>query len=271
MTLASSAPSQPLLDVQALTKSFGDLKVLDAVSFQVQPGDVLGIIGPSGSGKSTLLRCLNFLEIPTDGAIYLKGERVGFREMPGGRSISVSQSVLARQRKRMAMVFQSFNLWPHRTALENVIEGPMVVNRIPRAEAEDLGMVMLKRVGLERKAGQYPARLSGGQQQRVGIARALAMQPDLILFDEPTSALDPELVGEVLKIMRDLVNDGMTMIVVTHEMAFARDACSRVMLLGDGKIVDEGPPDHIFSQSTNSRTRAFLGRYQLQFESQDPD
>ena len=262
----SSVASPPaLLEVSGLTKSFGQLQVLDNINFSVRSGDVLGIIGPSGSGKSTLLRCLNFLEVPTGGTIRLKGELVGLRETHNGRLIPLPQSELARQRQRMTMVFQHFNLWPHRTALENITEGPIVVGRMPRAEAHALGMAMLRKVGLETKADEYPARLSGGQQQRVGIARALAMRPAVLLFDEPTSALDPELVGDILRTMVDLAAEGMTMIVVTHEMAFARDACCRVILLEGGKIADQGPPSHIFRTSTNRRTREFLARYHLNF------
>jgi len=255
----------PVLRIEGLAKSFGDATVLDGISFSVARNDVLGIIGPSGAGKSTLLRCINLLEVPTAGAVYLDGERVGFREASPGRFVRSTGQDLARQRQQMTMVFQGFSLWPHKTALENTIEGLVTVKKLPRAEATERGMALLKRVGLAEKAGQYPSRLSGGQQQRVGIARALAMDPKIVLFDEPTSALDPELVADVLRVMADLAAEGTTMIVVTHEMGFAREACNRVMVMEGGHIIDQGPPAHIFGTGGNPRTQAFLARYHQQF------
>ncbi len=256
---------EPVLRIDGLSKRFGDMTVLDDISFSVERNDVLGIIGPSGAGKSTLLRCINLLEMPTAGAVYLNGERVGFREAPTGNLVRSSGQELARQRQQMTMVFQGFSLWPHKTALENVIEGLVTVKKTPRPQAIERGMALLQRVGLSEKAQQYPSRLSGGQQQRVGIARALAMDPKIVLFDEPTSALDPELVADVLRVMADLAAEGTTMIVVTHEMGFAREACNRVMLMEGGTIIDQGPPGHIFGSSENGRTRAFLSRYHQQF------
>jgi polar amino acid transport system ATP-binding protein len=252
---------RPVLAVRSLKKSFGDLHVLKDVSFELHRHGILGVIGPSGSGKSTMLRCINFLETPTAGTILLDGEAVGTIEDPDGTRRAVAAAVLQNQRARMSMVFQSFNLWPHMNALENVMEGLLTVKRLPKAAAAELARETLARVGMRAKENEYPARLSGGQQQRVGIARALAMEPKVLLFDEPTSALDPELVGEVLGVMTDLARNGTTMIVVTHEMGFARDVCDQVLFLEDGIIVDRGSPDHIFRGSDNPRTRAFLSRY----------
>ncbi len=251
-------PAAPLLTIRGLCKRFGALTVLDDVALDVSRGGVVGLIGASGSGKSTLLRCINMLEQPSGGEIRLDGELIGFHPGSGRR---LSDRALSRQRRRMAMVFQQFNLWPHKTALENVIEGPVVVKGTKPAEARAAGLALLQRVGLAAKADAYPSRLSGGQQQRVAIARALAMEPELMLFDEPTSALDPELVGEVLSVMETLAADGKTMIVVTHEMGFARDVCSHVAFLDGGRIVDAGPPGHIFGTTPHARTRAFLDRY----------
>lgn len=258
-----------VLKIDALSKSFGNHMVLKKIDLEILQHHVVGVIGPSGSGKSTLLRCVNFLETPTSGSIYLDGELVGVRNEKNGRRVSARPQDLARQRANMAMVFQSFNLWPHKTALENVIETLLTVRRTPHEEAVEVGMRMLKKVGLTEKADQYPSRLSGGQQQRVAIARALAMKPRVILFDEPTSALDPELVGEVLQVMGELAREGMTMVVVTHEMEFARDACDHVVFIEGGIIVDQGPPSHIFETSTNSRTRSFLSRFQRRHEKEN--
>ncbi len=250
-----------ILEVRTLKKSFGQLEVIRDISMKVQRHDVIGLIGPSGSGKSTFLRCLNFLEQPTGGEIFLEGERIGFHQSSEGGLTRMSTVELARQRRRMAMVFQSFNLWPHFTALQNVIEGPMRVLGTSREEASATALNLLDRVGLKDKADTYPSRLSGGQQQRVAIARALAMNPTVMLFDEPTSALDPEVVSEVLVVMTDLAKQGHTMIIVTHEMGFAHEACNQVYFLDEGLIADQGPPEHIFGATDNSRTRAFLERY----------
>jgi polar amino acid transport system ATP-binding protein len=253
----------PLLVVEGLRKSFGTHEVLKGVSFAVKPSQVIGLLGRSGSGKSTLLRCLNMLEVPTGGRVLLEGEEIGFETDPGGRRRPLSASRLARQRAAMSMVFQHFNLWPHRTVLGNVTEGPIKVLGMAREEAEARGLGLLDRVGLKEKAAAYPIRLSGGQQQRVGIARALAMQPKIMLFDEPTSALDPELVGEVLQVMLDLAKSGVTMVVVTHEMSFARNACDEVVLLEAGEIVDRGTPEFVMSHSDNERARQFFASHRL--------
>lgn len=254
-----SVGAPPLLVVDRLAKSFGSHRVLTDISLTVQRGEVLCLVGPSGSGKSTLLRCLNRLEKPEAGAVFLDGVPVGVT-VRGGRLHEMPAADLARQRREMGMVFQQFNLFAHRTALQNVAEAPMVVKRTPRAQALADARVLLDRVGLADKADAYPQQLSGGQQQRVAIARALAMHPKLILFDEPTSALDPELVGEVLATMRSLARDGMTMIVVTHEMGFAREVANRVVFMDGGLVVEEGPPEQVMVNPTHPRTQAFLAR-----------
>jgi len=250
----------PLIQVRDLRKRFGKLEVLRGVSFDVKRGEVLAIIGPSGSGKSTLLRCLNFLEAYEAGQVLFDGTLVGYRNDASGRLRPDSERNIRRVRARMGMVFQSFNLFPHKTVLENVIEGPVVVQRVPRAEAEDRARTLIAQVGLTDKLTTYPTLLSGGQQQRAAIARALAMQPDAMLFDEPTSALDPELVGEVLEVMRTLAAEGMTMVVVTHEMAFARQVADRVMMMDRGEIVELAEPAHIFGAPSSPRTAEFLRR-----------
>jgi len=246
-----------VLDVAGVSKRFGDNEVLSDVSFQVDKGETVCVLGPSGSGKSTLLRCINWLERPDAGQIYLNGKPIG--STPSG--LVMNDRDLSKVRTRIGMVFQHFALWPHLTVLQNVMEAPVHVQRRPkeavRAEAEAL----LRRVGMYEKRDAFPARLSGGQKQRVGIARALAMKPELLLFDEPTSALDPELVGEVLAVMRDLALEGMTMVVVTHEMAFARDAASRIAFMDRGTIVESAPPDVFFSAPATERARQFLQRY----------
>jgi len=250
----------PVIRIEQLRKSFGTTEVLRGIDLTVARGEVLCLIGPSGSGKSTLLRCINFLEEPTSGFVYLDGAPIGYRVDAAGRRVRDSARRINALRERIGIVFQAYNLWPHRTALGNVIEALVVVRRQPRAEAEAVALAMLNRVGLADKAHEYPARLSGGQQQRVAIARALAMKPEIMLFDEVTSALDPELVGEVLKVMRGLAADGMTMIVVTHEMAFAREVADRVVFMDDGSLVEEGPPDVVLARPRNERTRRFLAR-----------
>jgi polar amino acid transport system ATP-binding protein len=248
----------PILQITGLTKRFGDYTVLDDINLSVQVGETVCILGPSGSGKSTLLRCINFLERPDRGSVHLAGERVGFR--PGG-NVAMSDAELAKLRTRIGMVFQHFALWPHMTVLRNVTEGPLHVQRRRPDEVRAQAFAMLAKVGLRDKHDAYPARLSGGQKQRVGIARALMMQPDLLLLDEPTSALDPELVGEVLRVMRTLARDGTTMVVVTHEMAFARDVATRVVFMDQGRIVESGPPESFFTAPTTDRARQFLARY----------
>lgn len=250
----------PLLTIRGLRKSFGPIEVLKDIDLDIGRNQVVGFIGASGSGKSTLLRCINFLEEPTAGEIRLAGELIGFVDRPGRRALR-SSGELSRQRRQMAMVFQQFNLWPHKTALENVMEGPVIAQKVPKAEAEARAIDLLNKVGLSERIHAYPSRLSGGQQQRVAIARALALQPKIILFDEPTSALDPELVGEVLKVIADLARDGMTMVIVTHEMHFAHQVCDQVVFLDQGVIADIGTADHIFGGTSNKRTLGFLSRY----------
>jgi polar amino acid transport system ATP-binding protein len=250
---------EPIIQVQGLHKSFGKLEVLKGIDLSVIKGEVVVVIGPSGSGKSTLLRCINFLERPTQGKILFNGEEVG-QMLVGDRYIPLPEKVLDQQRARMGMVFQRFNLFPHMTTLENVIEAPIQVKGMDRTKAQELGTSLLKRVGLADKAGEYPPRLSGGQQQRVAIARALAMEPGVMLFDEPTSALDPELVGEVLEVMKDLARQGMTMVVVTHEMGFAREVGHRMMFMDGGVVVEESTPEQMFTQPQHARTREFLSK-----------
>jgi polar amino acid transport system ATP-binding protein len=238
-----------LLEIDDLHKSFGDLEVLKGINLRVRPGEVIILIGPSGSGKSTLLRCINRLEEPTHGQIRIDGTEITARGVD-----------LNRIRKDIGLVFQSFNLYPHLTALGNITLALRKVLRMNRQDAEERGRRMLEHVGLAEKANAHPSELSGGQQQRVAIARALALEPKLMLFDEPTSALDPELVGSVLKVMRALRDEGMTMVVVTHEMSFAQDAGDRVLFMDGGEIVEEGPPSTIFRNPAHQRTREFLQR-----------
>jgi ABC-type histidine transport system ATPase subunit len=249
---------QPIIRVQDLRKSFGPLEVLRGISFEVPQGSVLSIIGASGSGKSTLLRCINLLERPSSGAVYLEGQRIGFRIDRRGREAPDSAANIARIRAQIGMVFQQFNLWPHLSALQNVAEALVQVKRLGHREAREIGREFLAKVNLADKEDRYPAQLSGGQQQRVAIARALAMAPKVMLFDEATSALDPELTGEVLAVMRALAREGTTMLVVTHEMGFARDVSDRVLFLHAGLIEDEGPPEAVFGASKSERCRRFL-------------
>jgi ABC-type polar amino acid transport system ATPase subunit len=248
-----------VIELQEVSKKFGHLLVLDKVSLSVAAGETLCIIGPSGSGKSTLLRCMNFLEQPDGGTIRIDGAPAFFDNVQG-RVRPHGSARIAEARCKLGMVFQDFALFPHRSALGNVIEGPLRVLKMSRSEAERRGHELLTRVGLADRADHYPEELSGGQKQRVAIARALAMQPKAILFDEPTSALDPELVGEVLAVMRDLAASGMTMVVVTHEMSFARQVADRVIFMDRGLIVEEGPPEQIFDAPSQPRTQAFLTR-----------
>jgi polar amino acid transport system ATP-binding protein len=247
----------PLVVIRDVRKMFGALAALDGVSLDVAPGEVVCVVGPSGSGKSTLLRCVNQLERADEGGIWVDGELAGFRRT-GDALHELSDSEIARQRLACGMVFQRFNLFAHMTALQNLIEGPVTVLRRPKAEAIAEAERLLARVGLAGKRDAYPIELSGGQQQRVAIARALAMKPKLMLFDEPTSALDPELVGEVLAVMRDLAKGGMTMIVVTHELGFAREVADRVVFMDHGKIVEIGPPAHVLENPIHPRTREFV-------------
>lgn len=249
-----------LLAIRDVHKSYGALEVLKGIDLTIEAGEIVGFIGASGSGKSTLLRCINHMETPTRGEVLLEGETVGVKRA-GQKLVPRSSAELSQQRRKMAMVFQHFNLWPHKTALENVMEGPVVVQKIEREQARAKALAALGRVGLADKADTYPSRLSGGQQQRVGIARALALEPQIILFDEPTSALDPELVNEVLAVIKGLADDGMTLIIVTHEMRFARDVCNRVVFLDKGRIADIGPPAHIFGAAANARTQEFVRNY----------
>ncbi|MFI6165981.1 amino acid ABC transporter ATP-binding protein [Nocardia sp. NPDC051052] len=240
-------------------KNFGALQVLKGVSLEIGHGEVLCVIGPSGSGKSTFLRCINHLEEVNAGRLYVDGELVGYQEK-NGKLYELHPREAARQRREIGMVFQHFNLFPHRTVLENVIEAPTQVKKVPKAEAVAKAQELLDRVGLAEKANAYPAQLSGGQQQRVAIARALAMDPKLMLFDEPTSALDPELVGEVLQVMRELAQSGMTMVVVTHEMGFAREVADKLVFMDGGVIVEAGAPRELLANPKHERTQAFLSR-----------
>ena len=247
-----------MVRAEKIVKRFGSLTVLNGVDLTVKRKQVVVIIGPSGSGKTTLLRCINHLEKIDDGRIYIEGQLIGYRERKG-RLVEDSEAIIAHIRSQMGFVFQRFNLFPHMTALVNVIEAPIHVLHQSRAAVTERAMALLGKVGLAEKAHAYPHRLSGGQQQRVAIARALAMNPKLMLFDEATSALDPELVGEVLKVMRQLAEEGMTMVVVTHEMGFAREVADHVIFMDKAVIVEQGPPEQIFDHPENERTRNFLG------------
>jgi polar amino acid transport system ATP-binding protein len=238
-------------------KSYGDFKALQGITLDVPKGEVLCVIGPSGSGKSTFLRCINQLEEINGGALWVNGERVGYKRV-GNKLYALSEKQVARQRLATGMVFQRFNLFPHKTALENVIEGPVQVLKRRRSEAVEEARTLLERVGLGHKCDAFPVELSGGQQQRVAIARALAMHPQLMLFDEPTSALDPELVGEVLAVMRDLAKTGMTMIVVTHELGFAREVANRIVFMDQGQVVESGTPEQVLSNPQHRRTQDFI-------------
>ncbi|MSP83295.1 MAG: ABC transporter ATP-binding protein [Alphaproteobacteria bacterium] len=250
----------PALVVEDLHKSFGPLEVLKGVSMSANVGDVITMIGGSGSGKSTFLRCINLLETPNSGRVTVGGELIRMRPGKRGEAVPEDQGQVDRIRARLGMVFQSFNLWSHMTVLQNVIEAPVHVQKKPRAQAIDKAKALLDKVGIGDKLDYYPAHLSGGQQQRAAIARALAMDPEVMLFDEPTSALDPELVGEVLRVMRQLAEEGRTMIVVTHEMGFAREVASEVIFLDAGRIEERGPPGELFGNPKSERCRQFLAR-----------
>jgi polar amino acid transport system ATP-binding protein len=249
----------PMVRCIEVHKKYGKLEVLRGLTMDVARGECIVVIGPSGSGKSTLLRCINHLERLDYGYIYVDGALVGYRER-NGTLVEDSEPEIARKRAEIGLVFQRFNLFPHLTALGNVIEAPVQVKKMPKKQAETLGRELLARVGLAEKADVHPGKLSGGQQQRVAIARALAMRPKLMLFDEPTSALDPELVGEVLDVMKGLAEDGMTMIVVTHEMGFAREVAQRAVFIDDGVVVEDAPPSELIHNPQHERTKAFLSR-----------
>ena len=249
--------NKKLIEVQNLKKYYNgeNIKALDGVSIDINKGDVMVVIGPSGSGKSTFLRSLNLLEVPTSGSIIFEGVDITQKRGPDGQKLDID-----RHRQKMGMVFQHFNLFPHKTILENMTLAPIQVKHLPKAEADAKALALLRRVGLEDRAAAYPIQLSGGQKQRVAIVRALAMEPDVMLFDEPTSALDPEMVGEVLDVMRGLAKSGMTMVVVTHEMGFAREVGNRVVFMDNGKILEQGTPDAIFNHPQNERLQDFLSK-----------
>lgn len=249
----------PMVKAEAVSKSFGTNEVLKAISLEVQRGEVMCVVGPSGSGKSTFLRCINHLETISAGRLWVDGELVGFREA-GGKLYEMHPKEAARQRRDIGMVFQRFNLFPHKTALENITLAPNLLKKGGKAALKGRAMELLDRVGMADRHDYYPAHLSGGQQQRVAIARALAMDPKLMLFDEPTSALDPELVGEVLDVMQQLAASGMTMIVVTHEMNFAREVADELVFMSDGVVVEAGDPTQVLTNPQHGRTKAFLGK-----------
>jgi polar amino acid transport system ATP-binding protein len=253
-----AGPAGNVIEAIDVRRRYGSNEVLRGVSFGIRRGEVKAILGPSGSGKSTLLRCMALLEPLDGGEIHLDGERVGVREGRGGRLVSLAEGELARIRSNIGMVFQRFNLFPHLSAVGNVMIGLTEVRRVPAAEARAIAETMLERVGLGHRRAYFPSELSGGQQQRVAIARALVMKPKVMLFDEPTSALDPELVGEVLNVMAELAAEGMTMVVVTHEIGFARDVATRVLMMDEGVVIEDGPPDEFFSSPQQERTRKFL-------------
>jgi ABC-type polar amino acid transport system ATPase subunit len=257
--MAEAAPAAPMVKIERLAKKFGSLEVLHDIDMVVDKREVVVLIGASGSGKTTLLRCINCLETPTRGGIWVDGAAMGVVDEKGAFH-SLPEEQLNQRRAQIGMVFQRFNLFPHMTALENVSIGPVMVKKTARREADELAAAVLAKMGLADKKDVYPSKLSGGQQQRVAIARALAMTPKLMLFDEPTSSLDPELVGEVLDAMKQLAEDGMTMVIVTHEMGFAREVGDRVLFLHQGKILEQGTPDEVFNHPRNERTRAFLSR-----------
>ncbi|MGH6880159.1 MAG: ABC transporter ATP-binding protein [Hypericibacter sp.] len=252
--------STPALVVEDLHKRFGDVEVLKGVSLSAKDGDVIAMIGSSGSGKSTFLRCINLLETPDSGRVSVGGELIRMRPTKQGHAVPEDSKQVDRIRSRLGMVFQSFNLWSHMTVIENVMEAPVHVLKVPKAEARERAVALLNKVGIGDKGDYYPAHLSGGQQQRAAIARALAMEPKVMLFDEPTSALDPEMVKEVLDVMVELAGEGMTMICVTHEMGFARAVADRVIFMDRGEIVEQNEPEEFFAHPKNERTKLFLGQ-----------
>ncbi len=249
---------KPALAVRDIHKRFGELEVLKGIDLWAKEHDVISIIGSSGSGKSTFLRCINLLEIPDSGTIEVDGERIEMRQLKDGRSVPADPRQVDRIRTRVGMVFQNFNLWSHMTVLENVIEAPVHVLKMAKKDAIERAEALLDKVGIAEKGGHYPSQLSGGQQQRCAIARTLAMEPKLLLFDEATSALDPELVGEVLKVIRDLAEEGRTMVMVTHEMGFAREVSDEIVFLHQGKVEEQGPPSQVFGNPSSERCRQFL-------------
>ena len=260
---AAPAPqtAEPALTAEDIHKSFGPLEVLRGISVDAWDGDVISLIGSSGSGKSTFLRCINLLETPDRGRVVVTGEEIRMRQNAAGRAVPADPRQVDRIRTRLGMVFQSFNLWTHKTVLENIVEAPIHVLKAPKAEAIELARALLDKVGIADKWDHYPNHLSGGQQQRAAIARALAMRPKVMLFDEPTSALDPELVGEVLKVIRQLAEEGNTMLLVTHEMGFAREVSSRVLFLHQGRVEEDGPPSQVFGSPRSERCRQFLASH----------
>ena len=259
----STAPTSahPAISVRGLSKRFGQTEVLHGIDLDISQGQVTRVIGPSGSGKSTLLRCMAFLEEATEGTILINGEPLGFSQAPGADRVRLSPERIRAVRANIGMCFQQFNLWPHMTALGNVSEALKTARGVPKAQAEERAMAQLRKVGLEERAGHYPSQLSGGQQQRVAIARALACEPKIMLFDEPTSSLDPELTGEVLKVMRDLAADGMTMVVVSHEIGFAASVANRITFLDEGKLLLQGTPAEVFGKPRHPRLDQFLDTY----------
>ena len=250
--------AEPALVVEDVHKSFGNVDVLKGISLVAREHEVVSILGSSGSGKSTFLRCINLLETPNEGKVYVQGELIRMRQRDGREPVPEDRQQVERIRSKLGMVFQQFNLWAHMTVMQNVIEAPVHVLKIPKAEALERAEAVLHKVGMYERKDYYPAHLSGGQQQRAAIARALAMEPELMLFDEPTSALDPELVGEVLKVMRSLAEEGRTMLVVTHEMSFAKDVSNHVIFLHQGLVEESGEPEQVFSQPKSKRFRQFL-------------
>ena len=252
------ADSEPALKVEDIHKSFGSVKVLRGISLEAHDTNVISILGSSGSGKSTLLRCINLLETPTSGKVYVRGELIKMTERRTGERVAEDRKQVERIRSTLAMVFQQFNLWAHMTVMQNVTEAPVQVLKIPKTKAREKAKAILERVGMYNHRNYYPAQLSGGQQQRAAIARALAMEPDLLMFDEPTSALDPELVGEVLRVMQSLAEEGRTMLVVTHEMGFAREVSSRVIFLHEGLVEENGAPGQVFTNPESERFEQFL-------------
>lgn len=257
--MSGGSDGQIIVAASRVEKRFGRLSVLKGIDLTVRKGEVVVIVGASGSGKTTFIRCINHLEKIDNGRIEVNGHLIGYRERKD-RLVEDSERNIARQRREIGMVFQRFNLFPHLSALQNIIEAPIHVRKVPRDEAIKLGQTLLARVGLAEKESAYPAQLSGGQQQRVAIARALAMRPALMLFDEPTSALDPEMIGEVLEVMQQLAREGMTMIVVSHEMGFAREVADRIVMMHDGRIIEDAPPEKFFTAPKHERTAAFLSR-----------
>ncbi|MER6074442.1 amino acid ABC transporter ATP-binding protein [Streptomyces sp. NPDC001817] len=261
MTATDTLETTPAaLEVHDVHKWYGTHRVLDGIDLTVRPGEVTVVIGPSGSGKSTLLRVINHLEKPEVGHVSVGGELIGVKRGSGGRLRELSERAILAQRSRIGFVFQNFNLFPHLTVLDNVAAAPVATGRLARPEARELARELLTRVGLGDRTGAYPRQLSGGQQQRVAIARALALRPGIILFDEPTSALDPELVGEVLSVIKDLATSGTTLVVVTHEIGFAREVADRIVFIDGGRIVEQGPPDEVLDRPRHERTREFLAK-----------